>query len=149
MSRHLSAALCATAILALAGCGGGGKSGVTTKPVDTSSAKGLCPTVLEAQRKYTAAAAAMGLQFEKKRLVAPAVKSLEALRLRLGELQRVVSERQRRTLAPLAVALADQLLTIQALAQHDVKTAAKYGNSINVPLRRGMIDLRKICSNPG
>jgi hypothetical protein len=149
MSRHPIAAICVglTSVV-LAGCGGGSKPVVTTKPVDTSSAKTLCPTVLEAQKRYTAATTAMGLQFENKRVVDPAVKSLEELRLRVGQLERVASERQRRLIAPLSVALTNQLLTIRALQQHDVKTAAKYGNSINVPLRRGLAAVRTICAHP-
>lgn len=144
MSRHLSAVVCAIAIVALAGCGGG-----KTQPAETAAAMRLCPEVLEAQKQYTAATDAMSLQFKNKPLVASAVKSIEALQARLGQLQPAVSEVQRRRLAPLAVALAHQLLTIHALTRHDLKTVAKYGNSINVPLRRGMVDLRKICSSSG
>jgi hypothetical protein len=146
--RQSSAAVCILAALLLGG-GCGGSSKPATKPVDTSSVKGLCPTVLEVHRRYTNAANAMSLRFEDKRLVAATLKAIEELRLRVGQLSRVASERQRSQLAPLSTALLNQLLTIKAIVQHDTKTAAKYGNSINAPLRRGTANLLAICSHAG
>jgi hypothetical protein len=143
MSRHLIVATCIAAALTLfAGCGGGGKT------VDTTSAKTLCPAVTEAQQQYKKAIDAMGLQFENKALETRTLTALEALLLRVRQLMPVATAQEQGELALLATALSNQQKTLKALERHDLAEAAKYGNSINDPLRIGLVDLRKICSKP-
>jgi hypothetical protein len=147
MSRCPIAGICvAVAVALLAGCGGSNKPVAKTEPAGATGAKTLCRAVLEAQKQYTAATNAMGLQFENKPLESRARRALETMLLRVRQLRRVAPASQQRALAPLGVALSNQLKTFIALEQRDLKTAARYGNSINVPLRRGMADLRKICA---
>lgn len=149
MSRYPIAGVCAAlAVVLLAGCGGSNKPVANTEPAGATGAKTLCPAVLEAQKQYTAATNAMGLQFKNKPLESRARRALETMLLRVRQLRRVTPASRQRALASLGVALSNQLKTFIALEQRDFKTAAKYGNSVNVPLRRGMADLRKICAHP-
>jgi hypothetical protein len=144
MSRRLIAAMCTAlgCIGFLGGCGGGSSS------VDTTSTASLCPAVLSAQARYAAATGAMGLQFENLVLETRARKTLEALLLRVEQLQGVAGESQRDKLASLALALSNQLKTFRAFEEHDRQAASQYGNSINAPLRHGLADLRTICGRP-
>ena len=122
------------------GCGGGSSS------VDTTSAAGLCPTVLAAQTRYLEATGAMGLQFENLPLESRARKALETFLRRVEQLAPLTSASQQRQLTPFIAALSNQLKTFEAMEQHDLERANKYGNQVNAPLRRGLADLRTICS---
>jgi hypothetical protein len=135
-----------SAMFLAVGCGGGsGSSSATNK----SSAKRLCPTVLAAEKRYSAATAAMSLRFYNKPLEIRARKATEALLPKVEGLQRASAGSQKDKLQPLVTALSNQVKTLEGFEKHDLAAVAKYGNSVNVPLRQGLTNLQKICGSAG
>jgi hypothetical protein len=143
MSRRAIAAVCSTCsiLVLLVGCGG------SSSKVDTTSAKGLCPSVSSALKEYTAAATAMSIQFSNKKLVHRTLQTAEALSPRVVELERVSVGRDKRQLAPLTQALASQQKVLAAVERGNFAEARKYGGGIDIPLAKGLKDLRAICAH--
>jgi hypothetical protein len=145
--RAIAVSSCAASIMALvSGCGGASSSDSAT---NRASAKRLCPTVLAAEKRYTAATTAMSVRFYDKPLETRARRAIEALVPKVEELQRASVASQRSKLVPLVFALSNQLKTLKGFEKHDLAQVAKYGNSVNVPLRQGMKNLRAICGPGG
>ena len=148
--RAIAVVSCAASIVALiAGCGGGSSTDSASSTTNRASAKRLCPTVLAAQKRYTAATLAMSLRFHDKPLETRARKAIEALLPKVEELQRASVASQRSRLQPLATALFNQLMTLKGFEKNDLAQVAKYGNSVNVPLGQGTKNLRAICGSGG
>ncbi len=147
MRRRTLAAVCgAVGLVGLAGCGGSGSSGTgSSSAADTAAVKRLCPEVRSAEQHYTSVAEAMGLQFTKKSVEVPTRKAAEALLLKVQELERVGDERQKRQLGELAGGLSNQTKMFKAFERHDQQEAAKYGNSIQGSISRGLANVRVIC----
>jgi hypothetical protein len=147
--RTIAVMSCAIgAMLVAAGCGGSGSDGATSA-TNSASTKRLCPTVLAAEKHYTAATTAMSLRFYDKPLETRARKATEALLPKAEELQRASAGSQKDELQPLVTALSNQLKTLKGFEKHDLAAIAKYGNSVNVPLRQGLKNLRAICGSGG
>jgi hypothetical protein len=139
--RTPAAAAAVAGLVALAGCGGGGGDGA----VRTVSAEDLCRQVRSAEREYNSAAEAMGLQFTNRSVEEPTRRAAEALLLEVQRLERVSSGERKRRLAQLAGGLSNQIKTFEAFERHDEQEAARYGNSIQGSIARGLDNLRLIC----
>jgi hypothetical protein len=137
MSRYMIVALCAAVgFVSLAGCGS------SSNP---NSAEALCPSVRTAYGNYSRAMAAMGLQVQNIGYRVASKKAAEALLRRTQQLEQRAAGVHRQQLSSFNAALSDQVKTFEAFEEHNLRAVRKYSASVNEPLRKGLIDLGRIC----